>query len=903
MSDDRRSLHEELEVRVVALLTGELSESEADELETVLETDESLAACRDRMAELMGDLHESRDEIAPPAGEPPLRLSEERRAKIFANEAPAVWATRPRTKEVPLKRRILEWAAALAVLLMLAAIFIPSVGSVRQLASVSREQADARMRELERANREVAENGEDKAASLEQRSDENTDVLIAYEDFANELGPAEKSLESARRLAPPALTMPSADRFVAADEGRDRAAGPVDPFAPSPAAGMGKPEPDATAGEDSGSGVAGFLKRGRKDFLNGDYDSAAEAFAEVEAQDEGNREAALFSTRLKELREDESEMRSQLSSSMVTEVDRSRSQPKAFEESQVLAAPDRSFSDKPRSIVIPQVNFSGMPLSQVVETLEELSREYDPEGAGVEIRLAQPEGQDPRVNISLRNLDLDRVLQFVTRQVNYDFTEEDGEFIRVQPGGYSPVEQLADRRAKQIRQTPKHEKLTANEPVSTFSLNVSDVSFRLAQAALTHSRVPPASQIRTEEFVNSFDYGDPAPRADQPVALHWEMAQHPYAHDRQVVRFSLQTQAVGRAPAQPLNLSLLVDNSGSMQRPDRQAILQECLQSLNAKLSERDQLNITLFARQPRLVAEADTRASQQAAVDRALAYRPEGGTNLEAGLEAAYASARRNFDPKASNRVILMTDGAANLGNVDSGELAEMVVAQRKRGIALDAYGIGWDNYNDALLEAITRNGDGRYAFLNSPEDAAGDFAEKLAGTLRVAAADVKVQVRWNPERVKSYRQIGYDLHRLKKEDFYDDTVDAAEIGEAESGTALYVVQIDDDPEIVGGLGTLHVLYRVPATGEYEEHSWPLPMPRRIPAMDQAGPSLRLAAASAFFAERLADNPYGRGYDFGELYALTEGLPDAFPTQPRVSELQTMIRRARTLYTVEESR
>jgi len=444
--------------------------------------------------------------------------------------------------------------------------------------------------------------------------------------------------------------------------------------------------------------------------------------------------------------------------------------------------------------------------------------------------------------------------------------------------------------------TPKAEKQTTDEPISTFSLNVSDVSFKLAQAALESSRVPDASLIRSEEFVNSFDYRDPVPQGDEAVSLNWEIADLPYAHGRQVIRFSLQTQAAGRMEAQPLNLHLLVDNSGSMQRPDRRVILEQSLQSLKNKLQPQDELSILLFARQPKLIANASTHASQQVAVDQALAYRPEGGTNLEAGLSAAYENAQRNFDPAASNRVILMTDGAANLGDVDGSALADMVVEQRKQGIALDAFGIGWDDYNDALLEEITRNGDGRYGFLNSPEDASRDFSEKLAGSLRVAAADVKVQVIWNPQRVTTYRQVGYDLHQLKTEDFRDNTVDAAEIGEAEAGTALYVVQVNDDPNVVGSLGTLQVRYRDPSTGLYHEQKWPLEMPRSIPSLEAASPALRLATTSALFAERLADNPYARGYRLSELTALTNDLPEAFPTQQRVVDLQNMINNARVL-------
>ncbi|MGB0414728.1 MAG: YfbK domain-containing protein, partial [Coraliomargarita sp.] len=546
----------------------------------------------------------------------------------------------------------------------------------------------------------------------------------------------------------------------------------------------------------------------------------------------------------------------------------------------------------------PQVNFSGMPLSRVAAILSELSVEYDPERKGVNIVPLLPEDSDPRVNISLRNLNLDQILQFVTTQVNHKVSIlEANNVVTIQPGSnLTQVELHAEARAKNTHQTPKREKQTREEPISTFSLNVSDVSFALAQAALENSRVPNPELIRSEEFLNSFDYGDPTPQPDEPVSLNWEMAEHPYAHGRQVVRFSLQTGAAGRSAGQSLNLNLLVDNSGSMQRPDRRAIMEQSLQSLKDKLQPNDQLNVVLFSRQPKLIANARTPHEQQVAVDLALDYRPEGGTNLEAGLDAAYANAQQNFDPAASNRVILMTDGAANLGEVNAPELAKKVIYNRKQGIALDAYGIGWDDYNDELLEEITRNGDGRYAFLNSAETAADDFAEKLAGSLRVAAADVKVQIVWNPGRVTAYRQVGYDLHQLKTEDFRDNTVDAAEIGEAESGTALYVVQLNEGEEAVGRLGTLNVRYRDPSTNTYKEQEWPLEMPRSIPSLEQASPSLRLATTSALFAERLARNPYAADVSFDELSKLSSDLPQAFPTQQRVVDLQNMIHNARIL-------
>src|SRR5207253_4916081 len=156
------------------------------------------------------------------------------------------------------------------------------------------------------------------------------------------------------------------------------------------------------------------------------------------------------------------------------------------------------------------------------------------------------------------------------------------------------------------------------------------------------------------------------------------------------------------------------------------------------------------------------------------------------------YRTALRQYLAHGVNRIVLLTDGAANVGDVGPKSLKQKVEAQRKQGIALDCFGIGWEGFNDDLLEVLSRNGDGRYGFINSPEEAATGFAGQLAGALQVAASDVKVQVEFNPRRTTVYRQIGYAKHQLTKEQFRDNSVDAAELGAAEAGNALYIVQVN---------------------------------------------------------------------------------------------------------------
>jgi len=441
---------------------------------------------------------------------------------------------------------------------------------------------------------------------------------------------------------------------------------------------------------------------------------------------------------------------------------------------------------------------------------------------------------------------------------------------------------------------PQSEVVTAEDPFSTFSLNVTDVSFKLAAASLDQGRMPEAASIRSEEFINAFHYGDPAPALGQRVGVAWDRAAYPFEHNRDILRFAVQTASQGREAQRALNLVLCVDNSGSMERADRVAILREALSVLAGQLQPGDVVSVVSFARTARLWVDglAGSRAGEL--VELLGRLNPEGGTNLEEALGLAYITARDHFLPGGINRVVLLTDGAANLGNVDPEALRRTVIGQRQAGIALDCFGVGWEGYNDDLLEVLSRNGDGRYGFLNSPEDAASGFADQLAGALQVAASDVKVQIEFNPERVSAHRQIGYARHQLTTEQFRDNAVDAAEIGSAESGNGLYVIRTM--PEGRGPIATLRVRFKVPATGVYEETEWTIPYTGPAGSLEQATPALRLAVVAATFAEWLASSPYAAEVQTSTLLELVRGVPDRFAPDPRPQQLEWMIRQAGTL-------
>lgn len=442
--------------------------------------------------------------------------------------------------------------------------------------------------------------------------------------------------------------------------------------------------------------------------------------------------------------------------------------------------------------------------------------------------------------------------------------------------------------------TPQPEIATSANAFSTFSLNVADVSFKLAGAALEKGAMPDVASVRSEEFINALDYRDAEPAAGAPLAFASERARYPFAHNRDLLRLSVKTAAAGRQAGRPLNLVLLLDNSGSMERSDRVRILREALTVLAKQLQPADKLSIITFSRTPRLWADGVAGNKASEFTNRVGEITPQGGTDLGAAIDLGYTTALKHYQVGSVNRVVLLTDGAANLGNVSADALKTKVETHRKQGVAFDCFGVGWEGYNDDLLEQLSRNGDGRYGFINTPEAATTEFAAQLAGSLRVAASDVKVQVEFNPKRVTSYRQLGYAKHQLKKEQFRDNTVDAAEIGAAESGNTLYTVELN--PRGEGDIATVRVRFKTPGTGDYHEHEWTVPFSAPAPALEQSSSTLRLAATAGAFAEMLAQSPFAAEVTTDKLLAMINGIPAIYGADPRPAKLEWMLRQAKSI-------
>ncbi len=339
-------------------------------------------------------------------------------------------------------------------------------------------------------------------------------------------------------------------------------------------------------------------------------------------------------------------------------------------------------------------------------------------------------------------------------------------------------------------EAPNPVKVTAEEPVSTFSIDVDTASYAVVRNSLNMGQLPPAEAVRIEEMVNYFPYAHPAPTAeDGPFKPTVTVMTTPWNPGTRLVHIGVQGRMPETDQRPPLNLVFLIDTSGSMDEPNKLPLLQQSLNLMLGQLRPEDQVAIVAYAGSAGTVLEP-TAASDVAKISTALNNLAAGGSTAGAeGLELAYQVAATMGGEGEVSRVLLATDGDFNVGVSDPEGLEAYVAKKRETGIYLSVLGFGRGNLDDAVMQALAQNGNGTAAYIDTLNEARKVLVDQLTGALFPIADDVKIQVEWNPAAVTEYRLIGYETRALKREDFNNDRIDAGEIGAGVSVTAIYEV------------------------------------------------------------------------------------------------------------------
>jgi len=328
-----------------------------------------------------------------------------------------------------------------------------------------------------------------------------------------------------------------------------------------------------------------------------------------------------------------------------------------------------------------------------------------------------------------------------------------------------------------------------SNPLSTFSIDVDTGSYANVRRFLNHNRLPPKDAVRIEEMINYFAYDYPEPDNKHPFSITTELTGCPWNSGHHLLHIGILGKRLNSENTPPSNLVFLMDVSGSMNDPEKLPLLKSSFKLLVNRLSSNDRVAIVVYAGAAGLALPSTPGAQKEKILDTIGSLEAGGSTAGGEGIRLAYKIAEENFIEKGNNRIILATDGDFNVGVSSTADLVRMIEEKREKGIFLTTLGFGTGNYKDSRLEQLADKGNGNHYYIDNILEGKKVFVHDMRGTLFTIARDVKIQVEFNPAKVKSYRLIGYVNRKLQKEDFDDDKKDAGELGAGHTVTALYEI------------------------------------------------------------------------------------------------------------------
>lgn len=453
-------------------------------------------------------------------------------------------------------------------------------------------------------------------------------------------------------------------------------------------------------------------------------------------------------------------------------------------------------------------------------------------------------------------------------------------------------------------------KRTADEPESTFSIDVDTASYSYVRRQLNSGVLPAANAVRTEEMINYFDYDWPAADSrSAPFKPTITVSDSPWGEGRKLVHIGIKGYELPARQRPDVNLVLLLDVSGSMNSPDKLPLAQTALAMLLDTLKPTDTVGIAVYAGAAGEVLPPTPVSQKQTILNALHALRPGGSTAGAAGVKLAYEMASRSFREEGVNRVVLATDGDFNVGISDTNELKRFIEQQRQRGIFLSVLGFGQGNYRDDIAQALAQNGNGVAAYIDSVNEARKVLVEQAGSQLFTIAKDVKIQVEFNPETVAEYRLVGYETRALNREDFNNDKVDAGDIGAGHVVTAIYeITPVDSaarafDERRYGPrdaapaprgrsneYGFLKLRYKLPDQEKSVLIEQPISVNAGVPrALRQ---DVAFSTAVAGFAQLLQGGQYAGSLGYDDVFRQAQGAMGEDPHGYRAEFLQ-LVRRA----------
>ena len=432
---------------------------------------------------------------------------------------------------------------------------------------------------------------------------------------------------------------------------------------------------------------------------------------------------------------------------------------------------------------------------------------------------------------------------------------------------------------------------TEDDHLSTFAIDVDTASYTVARRFVQDGNMPHPDSVRVEEFVNFFDQGYEPPE-EGAFAIHVDGSPSPFGGDKHwLVRVGLQGKEIASDARKDATLVFAIDVSGSMGREDRLGLVKRSLRLLVDELRPTDEVGIVIYGSVGTVLLEPTDGGEKRSIINAIDSLAPGGSTFAEDGLRMAYELAAERVRPGRVTRVILLSDGVANVGNTGPDSILKQIRKHVDEGVMLTTVGFGMGNFNDVLMEQLANDGDGSYYYVDTINEARRVFVENLVGTLQNIAKDTKVQVDFNPDVVRSYRLLGYENRRVDDEDFRDDTVDAGEVGAGHSVTALYEMKLHDDAD--GVLGTVYLRYEDPDSGEVSEIDREFLRSELAFEFGEASPRFQMSAVVAEYSEILRESYWAQDGSLERVAAEASRLQRLIPSDEDVAEFASLASRA----------
>ena len=395
---------------------------------------------------------------------------------------------------------------------------------------------------------------------------------------------------------------------------------------------------------------------------------------------------------------------------------------------------------------------------------------------------------------------------------------------------------------------------TGADAVSTFSLDTDRTSFQLALNWVNSGYPVEPDSVRAEEWLNAFDYRYQQPLRSDSFAVSSAVIEHPLNYGQHLVRLAFQAPRF--VDDRPLNVTLVMDASGSMKEGNRIAIAEAAAEAIRTSLRPRDRIAVVQFSTDVIHELTVEHTFPDANGVRWSIeSLQPGGTTNVQAGLDlgAQLADRIRRQRPDAHNYVILFSDGVANVDATDPfGILESLRPRSDADPLRLITIGVGVQNYNDYLLEQLAQHGNGWYRYLSSVEQAQLTFERENWLAISIPFADqTRAQVTWDEDVVESWRLIGYENRITSDESFTQDRREFAEIPAGSATTAFYEVAFKRPPTSLGQrLGDVELRWVTPVSGASNRQHAPILGNRYRPERDD-GALLRFGAIVALASDR----------------------------------------------------